>query len=80
MKPPDLNGRVKGGPDAVLTASGLGVGRVLLLCPTNAEAAKALWYVPAILNGTATITFHEPLPGEAAFAFSVVGAGNTKGM
>ena len=26
MKPPDLNGRVKGGPDAVLTASGLGVG------------------------------------------------------
>ena len=69
-----------GSEEYTLRDARLGVGKVLLLCPTNAEAAKARWYVPAMLNGTATIAFYEHPSGDAAFSFAVVGAGNTKGL
>ena len=64
-----------GESDFVLEAPRLGIGKVLLLTPRNAQAAVSGWYVSEVRNGSATIVFNAPLAADAAFDFVVVGVG-----
>jgi hypothetical protein len=64
-----------GAASYTLQHSRLGVGKVLLLVPTNAAAAISLWHVSKILKGTAVINFSNPPTSDAAFDFVIIGAG-----
>jgi hypothetical protein len=69
-----------GTEDYVINDPRIGVGRILVFTPANAEAAQLQIYLTEVLNGSAAISFINMPSDEAVFYYAIIGMGGNKGV